>query len=214
MSNIKLTLYQRTKLDESDDSIFYSDPRYVHHLDKNFRDRLTKLYSTFIPESSIILDLMSSWVSHLPNKKYQKVIGHGLNEMELSKNKSLDQYWVQDLNQDFILPLDDNSVDFTLLVAGWQYLQYPELISSELNRITKEHGYLIISFSNRAFWNKSPNIWVESTEKQRIEYVTSILIDNKWNIDSIISENNNQNILMKFFGSQPDPFYSIIATKI
>lgn len=46
-----------------------------------------------------MLDLMSSWVSHLPaDVKYEKVIGHGMNAAELAKNKQLDSFWVRDLN--------------------------------------------------------------------------------------------------------------------
>ena len=71
---------QRFKLDSSDDAIFYSEPRFVHHLDAGFRARLTALYRERIPPCAQVLDLMSSWVSHLPEDvSYDKVIGHGLN---------------------------------------------------------------------------------------------------------------------------------------
>ena len=53
---------QRFKLDGSDDSLFYSEPRFVHHLDSSFRERLTLLYRERIPPCANVLDLMSSWV--------------------------------------------------------------------------------------------------------------------------------------------------------
>ncbi|GIR24335.1 MAG: hypothetical protein CM15mP39_01460 [Synechococcus sp.] len=78
---------QRFKLDATDDAIFYSEPRFVHHLDAGFRARLTALYRERIPPCAQVLDLMSSWVSHLPDDvSYDNVIGHGLNAEELSAN--------------------------------------------------------------------------------------------------------------------------------
>ena len=63
---------------------FYSEPRFVHHLDAGFRARLTQLYRDRIPPCADVLDLMSSWVSHLPEDiRYDQVIGHGLNDEEL-----------------------------------------------------------------------------------------------------------------------------------
>ena len=34
---------ERDKLDRSDDTLFYAEPRFVHHLDASFRARLTQL---------------------------------------------------------------------------------------------------------------------------------------------------------------------------
>ena len=56
--------FQRFKLDATDDAIFYSEPRFVHHLDAGFRARLTALYRERMPPCAQVLDLMSSWVSH------------------------------------------------------------------------------------------------------------------------------------------------------
>ena len=132
---------QRFKLDSSDDAIFYSEPRFVHHLDAGFRARLTTLYRERIPPCAQVLDLMSSWVSHLPEDvSYDQVIGHGLNEEELNANPRLDRNWVQNLNRDQTLPVEDASIDVTLIVAGWQYLQQPEPIAAELLRISVPGG--------------------------------------------------------------------------
>ncbi len=78
---------ERDKLDRSDDALFYAQPRFVHHLDAGFRERLTQLYRQRIPACAVVLDLMSSWVSHLPEEvRYEEVIGHGLNAQELAAN--------------------------------------------------------------------------------------------------------------------------------
>ena len=209
---MKLTNYDRTKSDICDDEIFYLQPRFVHHLSHSFRNRLTSLYSEYLLNHHIILDLMSSWVSHLPsNISYKKVIGHGMNEAELSSNERLDRFFVQNLNKKQNMPIEDSSVDVGLIVAGWQYLQYPEKVSLELSRVIKSDSLLIISFTNRAFWTKAPNIWTYSSEEKRIEYVTSVLTSNGWRIEKILNEKTQDKKLFGFYSSESDPFFSVIA---
>ena len=209
---MKLSLEDRLKTDTSDDQIFYQHPRYVHHLSESFRTRLTEIYSKYILNHHVVLDLMSSWVSHLPkNVSYKKVIGHGLNESELNSNNRLDSFWVQNLNKKQDMPLEDSSIDIGLIVAGWQYLQYPEKVASELSRIIKNDSLLIISFTNRAFWTKSPNIWTYSSEMKRIEYVKSVLSDNGWKVERIFNEKTYENKLFGLYSSSSDPFFSVIA---
>ena len=209
---MKLSTYDRNKSDISDDEIFYQQPRFVHHLSDSFRNRLTSLYSEYLLNHHIILDLMSSWVSHLPsNISYKKVIGHGMNEAELSSNERLDRFFVQNLNKKQNMPIEDSSVDVGLIVAGWQYLQYPEKVSLELARVIKSDSLLIISFTNRAFWTKAPNIWTYSSEEKRIEYVTSVLTSNGWRIEKILNEKTQDKKLFGFYTSESDPFFSVIA---
>ena len=209
---MKLSTYDRNKSDISDDEIFYQQPRFVHHLSDSFRNRLTSLYSEYLLNHYIILDLMSSWVSHLPsNISYKKVIGHGMNEAELSSNERLDRFFVQNLNKKQNMPIEDSSIDVGLIVAGWQYLQYPEKVSLELSRVIKSDSLLIISFTNRAFWTKAPNIWTYSSEEKRIEYVTSVLTSNGWRIEKILNEKTQDKKLFGFYSSESDPFFSVIA---
>ena len=209
---MKLSSEDRGKSDNSDDEIFYQQPRFVHHLSDSFRTRLTNLYSEYLLKHYIILDLMSSWVSHLPpNIRYKKVIGHGMNQAELSSNERLDRFFVQNLNKKQNMPIEDSSVDVGLIVAGWQYLQYPEKVSLELSRVIKSDSLLIISFTNRAFWTKAPNIWTYSSEEKRIEYVTSVLTSNGWRIEKILNEKTQDKKLFGFYSSESDPFFSVIA---
>jgi len=205
--------YQRKKLDESNDEEFYSDPKFVYHLDANFRQNLSDLYEREIENNSTVLDLMSSWDSYLPKgKKYKKVIGHGLNKQELEKNKIFDSYWIQNFNLNQEIPLDNESVDYCLMVAAWQYLQYPENLTREILRILSDQGKFIIAFSNRAFWHKAPNIWTSSTEEERIQYVRKVLISNGFNEPRIIKKFNEPALnIFNFFSK--DPFYCLIATK-
>tara|TARA_Y100001968_G_C19263749_1_gene670571 strand:+ start:116 stop:766 length:651 start_codon:yes stop_codon:yes gene_type:complete len=209
---MKISIDDRKKVDASDDELFYNKPRYVNHLSSSFRTRLTKIYKEYICNHYVVLDLMSSWVSHLPhNIKYKKVIGHGLNEAELRSNKRLDSYWLQNLNKKQSMPMEDSSVDIALIVAGWQYLQYPEKVTLELSRILKSESLLIISFTNRAFWSKSPNIWTYSSELNRIEYVKSVLAANHWTVEKIFNEKTYEKKLFGLYSSEGDPFFSVIA---
>ena len=50
---------ERYKLDGSDDALFYSDPRFVQHLDEP-SGIATRLYRERIPSCAVVLDLMSS----------------------------------------------------------------------------------------------------------------------------------------------------------
>ena len=208
-----LNYYQRKKLDESNDEEFYSEPKFVYHLDANFRQYLSNVYKNEIAENSTVLDLMSSWDSYLPEeKKYKKVIGHGLNKQELEKNNIFDTYWIQNFNLNQEIPLDDKSIDYCLMVAAWQYLQYPENLTKEIVRILKRKGKFIIAFSNRAFWHKAPNIWTSSNEEERVKYVRKVLITNGFNEPKIIKK-FNQPALISFNLFNKDPFYCLIATK-
>lgn len=208
-----LNLNQRRKLDESNDLEFYATPKFVYHLDSNFRNELTNIYKEELCSDSTVLDLMSSWDSYLPRtKNYKKVIGHGLNKEELEKNKYFDKYWIQNFNKDQNIPLESESIDYCLMVAAWQYLQYPENIAMEIARILKNNGKLIIAFSNRAFWTKAPNIWTNSDENQRVDYVRNVLILNGFNEPKVIKKHVSNSLkLLPFFNF--DPFYCLIAQK-
>ena len=207
-----LNNYQRKKLDESNDEEFYYDPKFVYHLDSNFRNYLSSIYKHEIKDYSTVLDLMSSWDSYLPSEKtYKKVIGHGLNKEELLKNKSLNSFWTQNFNINQNIPLENGSVDFCLMVAAWQYLQYPEKLTKEIVRILSDKGKIIVSFSNRAFWHKAPNIWTCSTEDERLKYVRKVLITNGFKEPKIIKKFVTTFNLIPLF--KKDPFYCLIATK-
>ena len=207
-----LTYKQRQKPDESNDKEFYSTPKFVYHLDSNFRNNLSAVYKKEIQNHSCVLDLMSSWDSYLPKEiTYKKVIGHGLNEEELKKNKAFDNFWIQNFNTSQAIPLDNKSIDYCLMVAAWQYLQYPEKITEEIARILTDEGKFIISFSNRAFWHKAPNIWTYSNENERIDYVNRILTTNGFCDPRVLRKFTQKNTLLPFLNC--DPFYCVIANK-
>ncbi len=165
---------QRTKLDASNDRTFYDYPRLVTHVDQGFITQLTDLYRDRLKPGMRILDLMSSWVSHLPEEMtFEHVEGHGMNEEELAKNPRLNHYFLQNLNQDLKLPLEDQSFDAVLCTVSVQYMQYPEAIFTEIYRILKTDGLCIMSFSNRMFYQKAIAVWRDGSERDRIELVKS-----------------------------------------
>ena len=204
----------RYKLDRSDDALFYAEPRFVQHLDASFRSRLTSLYGERIPSCAVVLDLMSSWVSHLPeDKTYQEVIGHGLNAEELKANPRLDRHWLQNLNVDQRLPLANDSVDVALIVAGWQYLQQPEAVAAELLRVVRPRGEVIVAFSNRMFFQKAPQIWTDGGDRDHLAYVAQVLMAQGWGKPELVAEETAAPGALGWIGRKGDPFLAVIAAK-
>jgi len=149
-----------TKLDVEDDAIFYEPPRLVCHIDDAAITALTGFYRSVLSPKGVLLDLMSSWVSHLPPEiGYAQVVGHGMNATELAANPRLTRWFVRNLNRDTTLPLDAASVDAAMICVSIQYLQQPLAVLREVKRLLRPDGPLVISFSNRCFWTKAVAIW-------------------------------------------------------
>ena len=142
-----------TKLDTEDDEFFYEPPRLVCHIDDGAIAALTVFYRRVLPADGVLLDLMSSWVSHLPPEiDYKEVIGHGMNATELAANPRLSRWFVQNLNREAKLPLADASLDAAMICVSIQYLQQPVAVLREVARLLRQGSPLVVSFSNRCFW--------------------------------------------------------------
>ncbi|MBW4471370.1 MAG: class I SAM-dependent methyltransferase [Stenomitos rutilans HA7619-LM2] len=205
---------QRTKLDETNDSSFYDQPRFVTHVDEGFIQQLTDLYQERLQPNTRILDLMSSWVSHLPEAiAFAHVEGHGLNGEELARNPRLDHYFVQNLNQEPKLPLEDQSFDAVLNTVSVQYIQYPEAIFSEIHRVLKPGGVTIISFSNRMFYQKAIQAWRDGSEGDRVELVEGYFASVPgFTPPEVIARQSQVLGFMQLLGmGGGDPFYAVIA---
>src|SRR5271169_5333257 len=149
-----------TKLDPEDDEIFYEPPRLVCHIDDGAIAALTGFYRKVLPADGVLLDLMSSWVSHLPPEiDYTEVIGHGMNAAELAANPRLSRWFVQNLNRDTSLTLAQDSIDAVMICVSIQYLQQPVAVLRDVVRVLRPGAPLVISFSNRCFWTKAVAIW-------------------------------------------------------
>lgn len=149
------------KEDASDDALFYRPARLVTHIDEDATAALTAHYAEVLEPGSRVLDLMSSWVSHLPpDLPLSEVVGHGMNAEELRANPRLTRWWVQDLNRDPALPLADGSLDAVLCCVGVQYLQRPVEVFAEVRRVLRPGGVVLVSFSNRCFPTKAVAAWL------------------------------------------------------
>jgi len=149
-----------TKIDAEEDELFYEPPRLVCHIDDGAIAALTELYRAALPAGGALLDLMSSWVSHLPPEiDYAEVIGHGMNTTELAANPRLSRWFVQNLNRDTQLPLATASVDAAMICVSIQYLQQPVAVLRDVRRVLRPGAPLVISFSNRCFWTKAVAVW-------------------------------------------------------
>jgi SAM-dependent methyltransferase len=203
---------QRSKIDRTDDALFYDQPRFVTHVDAAFIARLTALYQQRLKPQTRILDLMSSWVSHLPAMEFKEVVGHGLNAEELVRNPRLNSYFVQNLNQDMALPYKDGEFAAVLNTVSVQYLQYPEAIFAEICRVLEPGGVAIVSFSNRMFPNKAINAWRDGGDEQHLELVSSYFRATPGFSEPEVVVHRGGGILPWL--SMTDPFYAVIAHKL
>jgi len=165
-----------TKLDDEDDEVFYEPPRLVCHIDEGAIAALTGFYRNILPPNGVLLDLMSSWVSHLPpDIGYKEVIGHGMNAAELTANPRLNRWFVQNLNRETSLPLADASLDAAMICVSIQYLQQPIVVLREIARVLRPGAPLVISFSNRCFWTKAVAIWLSLDDERHVHLVERYL---------------------------------------
>ena len=208
---------QRSKLDDTNDTDFYDSPRFVTHVDEGFINRLKDLYREQLEPNTRILDLMSSWVSHLPDEmNFAHLEGHGMNAAELAKNPRLDRYFVQNLNKNPKLLLNDADFDAVLNTVSVQYLQYPEAGFSEIHRILKPNGIAIVSFSNRMFYQKAIAAWRDGTDSSRVELVKQYFqsVDGFSKPEVVIRQMPEPSFWQMLGIVGGDPFYAVMARKL
>lgn len=154
--------------DETDDAHFYRFPRLVQHIDDGAIAAVTKLYREWLPVGGVVLDLMSSWISHLPDDvEYSRVALLGMNIQELAENPRANDYKVQDLNQNPQLPYADNEFDAVTICVSIDYLTEPVAVLAELSRVLKPNAPLLITYSNRCFPTKAIAIWLQLSGSAR-----------------------------------------------
>jgi SAM-dependent methyltransferase len=160
--------------DESPDADFYSEPRLVVHIDDAAIAAVTAAYEELLPEGGAILDLMSSWRSHLPDSNgYTEVIGLGLNAEEMADNPQLDGYVVHDLNADPTLPFADAHFAGTVCTVSAQYLTRPVEVFREVNRVLQPGAPFILTYSNRCFPTKAISAWLATTDQQHANIIAT-----------------------------------------
>ncbi|MBN2317488.1 MAG: methyltransferase domain-containing protein [Acidobacteria bacterium] len=208
-----------SRMDESDDALFYSKERLVSHLDSLALETIVDLIENLVVEDNpTILDLMASWDSHIPVRlRSCRITGLGMNETELKKNEVLSDYVVHDLNRDCRLPFPDGHFDVVLNTVSVDYLKNPVEVFREVGRILKPGGLFLVIFSNRMFPEKAVKIWRESSEEERILLLEEIFQETGA-FDStglFISKGRPRPSDDKYanLGTPSDPVYAIYAEK-
>ncbi len=160
------------RYDESPDEDFYTQPRLVTHIDDGAIAAVTDLYRAFFPAGGDIIDLMSSWVSHLPPEtRYNRVVGQGMNEAELAANGRLTERLAHNLNADPRLPYEDASFDGAGMCVSVQYLTRPVEVFREVGRVLRPGAPFVVTFSNRCFPTKAVAVWQSLDDQGHIALV-------------------------------------------
>ena len=158
--------------DDSADEAFYSSPRMVNHIDDATINEITRFYQETLKPEDELLDLMSSWVSHLPKDvTYRKVTGLGMNLDELNANARLNQALVHNLNKTPVLPFSDTSFNAVMVVVSIQYLTRPFEVFEEIQRVLKPGGRCIVSMSHRLFPTKAIYAFQTLAPQDRVQLV-------------------------------------------
>jgi SAM-dependent methyltransferase len=203
MSSLPPDAFRR--YDETPDEEFYKTSRLVTHIDDKAIAAVTQLYREFFPPGGEILDLMSSWISHLPPEiEYRRVFGLGMNEVELRRNERLDAYLVQNLNTNPRLPFGDAEFDGVGICVSIDYLTRPIEVLREVGRVLRVGGPTIISFSNRCFPSKAVAIWHQLDERGHMRLVERYL-EEAGNFDNIRSLERSSRRMFS------DPLYAVIG---
>jgi SAM-dependent methyltransferase len=155
--------------DESTDDAFYLLPRRVVHIDDAAIAALGRLYAEVLPASGRLLDLMSSWRSHLPEGFH--AVGLGMNADEMADNPQLTRLVVHDVNRDPRLPFGDGEFDGATCAVSVQYLVHPLRVFREVARVLRPGAPFVVSFSNRCFPTKAVAIWLSMTDEEHAELV-------------------------------------------
>jgi SAM-dependent methyltransferase len=166
------------RLDESGDAAFYAAPRFVVHIDDATIAALTAWYGEVLAPGADVLDLMSSWVSHLPPAEglpLGRVVGLGMNAEELAANPRLTGFDVVDLNAEPRLPYPDASFDAALCAVSVQYLTRPVEVFAETARVLRPGGRVAVAISHRCFPTKAIRAWHVMPPRDRLALIALYL---------------------------------------
>jgi SAM-dependent methyltransferase len=157
--------------DPTPDDRFYAFPRLVTHIDEGAIRAVGDLYAELGLDGSAaeprrVLDLMSSWVSHLHSAPAELVV-LGMNPAELEANPMATERVVQDLNDDPRLPFPDDSFDAVLCCVSIDYLTRPIEVLAEAARVLRPGAPAVITFSNRCFPTKAIHGWLSTDDAGR-----------------------------------------------
>lgn len=206
MKNLPKSFFDR--MDENDDALFYQAPRLVVHIDDEAIAEVGRIFEEVLPGNGRILDLMSSWRSHLREGFPKKaLVGLGMNAAEMKDNPALDQYVVHDLNRDPRLPFEDSSFDAVVLTVSVQYLVRPVEVFAEVSRVLRDDAPFVVTFSNRMFPTKAVRIWQECSDQQRMTLV-KLYMQQAGNFREIVAVDRTPNL-----PHNSDPVFLVMGRK-
>ncbi len=161
------------------DSEFYSHPRFVQHIDDATIAELKRYYSSVLKEGEDVVDLCSSWTSHLPLKgeegyqEFKTLIGIGMNQSELDGNPLLTTRLVHDLNTQPSIPLPTASIDSLICSVSIDYLTSPIVLLTDIARVLKPNANarIHLAFGDRCFPDKVIREWLNMGHEERRKWV-------------------------------------------
>jgi hypothetical protein len=166
------------RIDPTPDPRFYESPRYVVHIDDGAIAAVAALIERLASPRPRILDLLSSYRSHLPPYlAAREVFGIGLNAAEMAANPQLSRWMVQDLNVDPAIAVPDEPYDLALCTVSVQYLARPLELFDAVRRLLRspgaatDGGAFLVTFSNRCFPTKAIRLWLEGDDADHLALV-------------------------------------------
>jgi len=197
------------RIDESDDELFYQSPRFVVHIDDGAIAAVGEIYASMLPAGGEILDLMSSWRSHIPpSVKPKRLVGLGLNRAEMEDNPALTEVFVHNVNRHPRLPFPDQSFDGAVMTVSIQYLVRPVEIFADVGRVLRPDSPFIVTFSNRMFPTKAVAIWQAANDQQRAG------IASRYFAESGVFEKIGVIDRSKRAGAPSDPIWAVAGYRI
>lgn len=192
--------------DESDDSLFYREARLVTHIDDAAIAAVSAFYGQVIPKGALVLDLMTSWVSHLPPEiEPSGVAGLGMNAVELEHNPVLTERVIQDLNRNPKLPWPEDHFDAAVVTVSVQYLTSPQDVFAEVGRVLKPGAPFAVAYSNRCFPTKAVAVWRMLRSQEHAE-----LIGLYFRLSGMFEQPQAYDISP---GGNADPMFVVVARK-
>ncbi len=160
--------------DESADSLFYAAPRLLVHIDEYAIEAARRAYAELLPVGGDLLDLMSSYKSHMPESlAWKRLAGLGMNEVELRENHQLTDYVVHDLNVEPHMPYGDAEFDGTAVTVSVQYMTRPVEIFRDVARVLRPGAPFVVTYSNRMFPTKAVSIWRSLDDRDRATLIAT-----------------------------------------
>lgn len=205
--------------DERDDRIFYEQPRFVTHIDSQAIETISTLYGNILKPGMRVLDLMSSWRSHIPESvQLKSLVGLGLNREEMENNPQLTGHVVHDLNIDPRLPFGDQTFDAAICSVSVEYMTNPFHVFPDVARILKPEGYFVHTFSNRWFPPKAIRMWTELNEFERMGLVLEYFLGSGSyeNLKTYSARGWPRPVTDRYYAEIPtaDPVYAVWGQRI